>query len=59
MTALCPLGRPGRSAAMAVEAGGPLEHALLLGQRYAAGKHAGQGRRASGALITGRIEIAW
>ena len=38
------LGRPGHSVAMAVEMDGPLEHAVLLRQRYATGKHAGLGQ---------------
>ena len=56
---LCHLGLPGLSVAMAAEADGPPEHALLLRQRYAAVKHAGLGQKASGALITGTIEIVW
>lgn len=59
MTASCPLGRPGQSAAMAAEVDGPPEDALLLRQRYVAGKHAGLGQRVNGAPITGITEIAW
>ena len=44
---------------MAVEVDGPLEHAVLLCQRYATGKHAGLGRRRESALITERTETAW
>lgn len=42
-----------------MEVDGLLEHALFLNLRYAVGKHAGLGRRASGALIIGKTEIAW
>jgi len=57
--ASCLLGRPGRSVAMAVEKDGPLEHAVLLRQRYATGKHAGLGQTRNNALITERTGTAW
>lgn len=44
---------------MAVEMDGPLEHAVLLRQRYATGKHAGLGQHRDSALITERTETAW
>ena len=57
--ASCLLGRPGRPVAMAVEMDGPLEHAVLLRQRYASGKHAGLGQTRNSALITEKTETAW
>lgn len=57
--ASCLLGRPGRSVAMAVEMDGPLEHAVLLRQRYAAEKHVGLGQIRNSALITEKTETAW
>lgn len=44
---------------MAVEVDGPLEHAVLLRQRYATVKHAGLGQKRESALITERTETAW
>lgn len=44
---------------MAVEMDCPLEHAVLLRQRYATGKHAGLGQHRDSALITERTETAW
>ena len=44
---------------MAVEVDGPHEHAVLLRQRYATGKHAGLGQTRDSALITERTETAW
>ena len=44
---------------MAVEMDGPLEHAVLLRQRYATVKHAGLGQNRDSALITERTETAW
>lgn len=44
---------------MAVEADGPLEHALSLRQRYVAGKHAELSRKASDVLTTEITEIVW
>jgi len=44
---------------MAVEMDGPLEHAVLLRQRYAAEKHVGLGQIRNSALITEKTETAW
>lgn len=44
---------------MAVEVDGLLEHAVLLRQRYATGKHAGLGQTRDSALIIERTETAW
>jgi len=38
---------------------GPLEHAVLLRQRYAAEKHVGLGQIRNSALITEKTETAW
>lgn len=44
---------------MAVEVDGLLEHAVLLRQRYATGKHAGLGQTRDSAPIIERTETAW